>query len=133
MGRAEYLVLLGLCVLVTLPLELVLGARVYRRARRLALSLACVCAVFVTWDLVGARLGHWDYVAARTSGVRFLGLPLEEYLFFLVVPLCAILTYEAVRLTLPTVSARLRGLRLPRGPGGRDRGRDRDRPVRAPR
>lgn len=100
MGEVEYLLLLGACLLVTLPLELVLGVGVYRQVRRLLASLSCVAAFFVTWDLVGARLGHWDYNRAHLSGVRLLGLPLEEYLFFVVVPLCAILGYEAVRARL---------------------------------
>jgi lycopene cyclase domain-containing protein len=118
MGRFEYLTLLGLCVLLTLPLEVVLGVRVYRQAKRLALALACTGAVFVTWDLVGAGLGHWDYNPRRTTGAGLLGLPLEEYLFFVVIPLCAILAYEAVRATLPDVSrwlrARLGRARSPR-------------------
>jgi len=118
MGRYEYLALLALCVVVTLPLELLLGVQVYRQAKRLALALACTGAVFVTWDLVGARLGHWDYDLTRTTGVSLLGLPLEEYLFFVVIPLCAILGYEAVRATLPDVSrwlrARLDRIRSPR-------------------
>jgi lycopene beta-cyclase len=110
MGRFEYLVLLALCVLLTAPLELLLGVRVYRQARRAVASIGCMAVVFVTWDLVGARLGHWDYNPDHVTGVRFLDLPLEEYLFFIVVPLCALLTYEAVRLTLPTVSQRLSAL-----------------------
>jgi lycopene beta-cyclase len=113
-NRYEYLLLLAACLALTLPLELVLGVRVYRQARRLGLSLACMGAVFVAWDLAGARLGHWDYVPERITGIHLFGLPLEEYLFFLVVPLCAILTYEAVRLTLPDVSRWLRR-RLGRG------------------
>lgn len=107
-GRAEYLVLLALCVLVTLPLELVLKVGVYRQVKRLCLTLGCTGAVFVAWDLVGARLGHWDYVPERIAGIAALGLPLEEYLFFVVVPLCAILAFEAVRTTLPGVSRWLR-------------------------
>ncbi|CAN5148824.1 hypothetical protein BH20ACT9_BH20ACT9_06230 [soil metagenome] len=118
MGDVEYLVLLGVCLLVTLPLELVLGVGVYRQARRLLASLSCVAAIFVTWDLVGARLGHWDYNRAYLSGVRLLGLPLEEYLFLVVVPLCGILAYEAVRATLPGVRRRLGGSRR----GGHRRG-----------
>lgn len=117
MESYEYLVLLLACVVVTAPLELVLGVRVYRQTRRLALSLACVAAVFVAWDLVGAQLGHWDYNPRLVTGLRILGLPIEEYLFFLVVPLCGILTYEAVRVTLPTVSARWRRLRGKRRAG----------------
>ena len=98
--RAEYLIVLALCLIVTAPLELLLGVRVYRQTRRLALTLLSTGAVFVTWDLVGARLGHWGYEQSRIVGVHFLGLPLEEYLFFIVVPLCGVLAYEAVRVTL---------------------------------
>ena len=96
----EYLVVLALCLIVTAPLELFGGVRVYRQARRLAATLLCTGAVFVTWDLVGARLGHWDYNPDRITGIRLAGLPLEEYLFFLVVPLCGVLAFEAVRVTL---------------------------------
>ena len=111
MNGVEYLVLLALCVVVTLPLELFLHVGVYRQWRRLAKTLACVGAVFVTWDLVGARLGHWDYNPSAVTGIRALGLPLEEYLFFLVVPLCAILGYEAVRSTLDDVTRWVRARR----------------------
>lgn len=104
MGRFEYLIALLLCLVVTLPLEVFLRVGVYRQARRLLASLGCVGAVFVTWDLMGARLGHWDYNPAYVTGLRIFGLPIEEYLFFIVVPLCGILAYEAVRATLPDVS-----------------------------
>ena len=50
MDRYQYLLLMGACVLVTLPLELLLGARVWRQPRRLALALAPAFAVFVAWD-----------------------------------------------------------------------------------
>jgi lycopene cyclase domain-containing protein len=100
MQSLEYVALLALCLLVTAPLELFLGVRVYRQARRLALTLLCTGAVFVTWDLLGAGLGHWGYRADRVLPVRIVGLPLEEYLFFVVVPLCGVLAYEAVRVTL---------------------------------
>lgn len=109
MARFEYLLLLALCLVVTAPLELALRVGVYRQARRLALTLGCVGVVFVTWDLVGARLGHWAYHPGRVTGLRLLGLPVEEYAFFLVVPLCAILGYEAVRVALgPTRAGRQR-------------------------
>ena len=114
MDGVEYLALLALCVLVTAPLELLLHVGVYRQWRRLAKTLACVGAVFVAWDLVGARLGHWNYNPDAITGLALLGLPLEEYLFFLVVPLCGILAYEAVRATLDDVAAWLRSGRAGR-------------------
>ncbi len=96
MDSWQYLLLLGLCVLVTLPLELALGARVYRRPRALAATLLPVLAVFVTWDLIGFYRGDWTYSPRYTLGVKLLGLPVEEWLFFLVVPVCALLTFEAL-------------------------------------
>ncbi len=97
LGRATYLVLLAGCALVTLPLELVLGARVYARPRRWLTACAPVLVVFTAWDYLAIRRGHWSYDSRFLSGVRLLGvLPLEELLFFVVVPTCVLLTYEAV-------------------------------------
>lgn len=96
MRFAYLLVLLG-CLLGTAPLEVVLGTRVYARWRRLLLTLAPVLVVFLAWDALAIRAGHWGYDAAQTTGVVFGNVPLEEVAFFLVVPVCAILTLEAVR------------------------------------
>ena len=95
--RAAYLVVLAVCLLGTLPLELVLHTRVYGRPRRLLLTLLPVVAVFVGWDVLAIRAGHWGYDPRQTTGVRFGNVPLEEVAFFLVIPICAILTLEAVR------------------------------------
>jgi lycopene cyclase domain-containing protein len=51
----------------------VLHVGVYRQARRLLASLSCAVAVFVSWDLIGARLGHWDYNPAYITGLRVAG------------------------------------------------------------
>ena len=100
-GRASYLVLMAACVVVTLPLELVLKAGVYRRPRRWLAALVPVFVVFNLWDWVAIRRGHWTYSPRYTTGINLLGLPLEELVFFLVVPTCALLTYQAVTRLLP--------------------------------
>ncbi|MGF7238495.1 MAG: lycopene cyclase domain-containing protein [Frankia sp.] len=97
-GHLIYLAVLVGCLLGTAPLEIVLHTRVYARPRRLILTLVPVAAVFVAWDLYAIARHQWHYDRARTTGVLLPGrLPLEELLFFLVVPVCAILTLEAVR------------------------------------
>ena len=99
--RWQYLAVIAGCLLVTLPLELVLGARVYRQPRRLVRSLAPAVAVFVAWDVVAIDRGHWWYNARYVTGWRLLGaLPVEELAFFVAVPICALLTYEAVKIVL---------------------------------
>lgn len=92
-----YLAVMAACLLGTLPLELVLGTRVYARPRRLLLTLLPVVAVFVVWDVLAIRAGHWTYDPEQVTGVSFGVLPLEELVFFLVIPICAVLTLEAVR------------------------------------
>jgi lycopene cyclase domain-containing protein len=57
--------------------------------------------VFVAWDLAALAAGHWTYDPRQTLPVRLPGgLPVEEVLFFLVVPVCAVLGFEAVRAVL---------------------------------
>ncbi|NEK60389.1 lycopene cyclase domain-containing protein [Geodermatophilus sabuli] len=98
MGQLTYLALLVGCLVVTAPLELVLRVRVYARWRRLALAVAPEFVVFVVWVLYAIAQGHWAYSGERTLGVRLPGgVPVEEVLFFLVVPLCSVLALEAVR------------------------------------
>jgi lycopene cyclase domain-containing protein len=97
-----YLAILAACVVGTLPLELLLGTRVYARWRRLALTLVPVAAVFGAWDIWAIHTGTWWYDARYLVGLELPGrLPLEELLFFLVIPTCAVLTLEAVRSRRP--------------------------------
>ena len=94
---SEYLLLMAACLLVTLPLEFVLGARVYRRPLRLALALVPMLVIFYVWDAIAIARGHWDYSPAHTTGWLFpAAVPLEEVVFFVVIPLCGLLTFEAV-------------------------------------
>jgi lycopene cyclase domain-containing protein len=98
MGHLTYLSLLVGCLLVTAPLELLLRVRVYARWRRLLLAVVPEFVVFVAWVLYAIAAGHWDYSSTRTLDVRLPGgIPVEEVLFFLVVPLASVLALEAVR------------------------------------
>jgi lycopene beta-cyclase len=94
--RWQYLVLMAACLVVTLPLELFLRARVYRRPLRLLLTLVPTLVVFTVWDLVGIVRHHWTYSPLYTTGLRLGVVPVEELVFFVVVPVCGLLTYEAV-------------------------------------
>lgn len=95
--RFQYLLVLAACVAVTLPLEFAFGARVWRRPRRLAIAVAPVLAAFLLWDLWASRHGTWSFAPEYTIGLHLPGgLPIEELLFFVVVPACALLTYESI-------------------------------------
>jgi lycopene cyclase domain-containing protein len=102
-----YLLVLGGCLAGALWLEPLLRVGVLRRWRRLALSVLPVAVVFVAWDLLAIAAHHWDFDPTQVVGFTLPGgLPVEELLFFLVVPVCAVLGFEAVRSVLGRRSGR---------------------------
>ncbi len=112
MDHFQYLLLMAACLAVTAPLEL-LGARVYRQPARLARAVLPVAVVFLAWDAVAVGAGVWSYSPRYITGVLLpFRVPVEELVFFLVVPVCAILTYGCVQALLS---------RLGRGRTGRGR------------
>ena len=102
MRHATYLLVLLACLVGTLPLEFTLRTRVYARWRRLISTLGPVVVLFGGWDLVAVGQRWWRYDGRYLVGVTLPGrLPVEELLFFVVVPTCAVLTLEAVRARRP--------------------------------
>ncbi|HET8659003.1 MAG TPA: lycopene cyclase domain-containing protein [Micromonosporaceae bacterium] len=101
MRHLTYLLVLCGSLVSALLLEPLLRVGVLRRWRRVGLTLLPVVAAFALWDIAAFGAGHWSLDPAQTTGVVLPGgLPLEELLFFMVVPLCAVLTFEAARKVL---------------------------------
>ena len=100
MGHWQYLFVLAACLAITLPLEL-LGPGVYRQPWRTACAIIPVALVFVIWDAIAVAAGVWTYNPLYVTGVELWGrIPIEELLFFVVIPLCGLLTYNAVEALL---------------------------------
>jgi lycopene cyclase domain-containing protein len=101
MAQLSYLAVLVTCLIGTAPLEIVLRTRVYRRWRRLAAALTPGLVLGVAWDSYAIHRRQWTFDWRYLTGFRLGNLPIEEVLFFLVIPTCAILTLEAVRRRRP--------------------------------
>lgn len=96
MDKWQYLLVLAACLLITAPLE-IFGEGVYRQGRRAAAAVLPVAAVFVVWDVIAIFADIWTYNSKYVTGVDIPGvMPIEELLFFIVIPLCGLLTYNAV-------------------------------------
>ncbi len=101
MRHLTYVAVLVACLAGALWLEPVLHVHVLRRWRRLLVTLLVVVIAFGGWDVAAIAAGHWSYDATQILPVRLPGrLPIEELLFFIVVPLCTICGFEAVRSVL---------------------------------
>lgn len=107
MDNWQYLLVLAGCLVITAPLE-IFGEGVYRQARRAAAAVLPVAAVFVLWDVIAIFADIWTYNPKYVTGIEVAGvIPIEELLFFVVIPLCGLLTYNAVT----TILSRLRRTR----------------------
>ena len=105
MDRYQYLLLMAACLLLTLPLEVVLGARVWRQPLRLVRSVVPVAVVFSLWDVAAIARHQWAFAARYVTGWELPGrLPVEEVVFFVVIPICALLTFEVVSRALASHS-----------------------------
>ena len=94
--------MLGFTVVGSFWLEIVLKVGVLRRIKRAMLSILPVSTLFILWDAYAVRSGHWFFDREQIVGIYGpFDIPLEEYLFFVIVPLAAIMTIEAVTTVKP--------------------------------
>ena len=106
MDNWQYLLVLGACLAITAPLEL-FGDGVYRQPLRTLRAVLPVALVFLVWDAVAIGADVWTYNPRYITGIHIgFGVPLEELLFFIVIPLCGLLTYNAVTAMLARIKGR---------------------------
>lgn len=93
-----YLAMLAFTLFGSIWLEVFLKVGVVRRIKRVVLSILPAALLFLIWDAYAIHSGHWYFDETQILGIFGpFGIPLEEFLFFLFVPLAALLTIEAVR------------------------------------
>jgi lycopene cyclase domain-containing protein len=93
-----YLAMLAFTLFGSIWLEVFLKVGVIRRFKRVILSILPTAVLFLIWDAYAIKSGHWYFDKNQILGIFGpFGIPLEEFLFFLIVPLAALLTIEAVR------------------------------------
>jgi len=102
MLKYGYVAMLAFTVVGSFWLELFLKVGVLRRFKSAALAILPIATVFITWDAYAISHHHWFF--DRKQILEIYGpfdIPLEEYLFFIVVPLAALMTIEAVTKVRP--------------------------------
>jgi len=82
-------------------LEFAFKIRVLRRPRILFLSLLPGALFFLAWDAFAVYQKQWKFDSSQILGIFGpFNIPLEEYLFFIIVPIAAILTLEGVKVVM---------------------------------
>lgn len=57
--------------------------------------------LYISWDMYFTHKGVWWFNEKYITGIKIGNLPLEEVLFFLVVPYCCVFIYECIRCYFP--------------------------------
>ncbi len=69
----------------------------YSKFKPLLATILLVGCIFVGWDAFATYRGHWSFNPSYVNEISFLGLPLEEILFFVTVPYSCLFVFESIR------------------------------------
>lgn len=58
---------------------------------------------YIIWDIYFTEKGVWSFNEAYITGIKLYNLPLEEVLFFFIVPYCCVFIYACIRAYFPSL------------------------------
>jgi lycopene cyclase domain-containing protein len=93
--RYLYWGLLGFCCLPIVFFNWVLGIGFFERWRQLLLGLVVVAVPFWIWDIYVTGRGVWGFNALYYTRL-LINLPVEEWLFFLIIPFACVFIYHCL-------------------------------------
>jgi lycopene cyclase domain-containing protein len=81
------------------PLALSFDKKVafYKKWKYLFPAMLLPALLYITWDIYFTAIGVWSFNENYITGVKLINLPVEEVLFFFVVPYCCVFIYDCVR------------------------------------
>lgn len=89
-----YLIIDLLIILFPLLFSFENKIKFYKNFAELFISISSVGIPLIIWDYYANLNGVWGFSENYTTGIRILGLPIEEIAFFLVVPYSMIFLWE---------------------------------------
>jgi lycopene cyclase domain-containing protein len=86
-----------ICTLaVPLALSFETKLQFYRQWKFLLPSISVVAAIYIGFDILFTGLGVWGFNPRYHSNIILLHLPLEEWLFFIIVPYASIFIHDTI-------------------------------------
>jgi lycopene cyclase domain-containing protein len=95
--KIEYFIVLAASLAGPLVLSFSKKMDFWKYPARLIFSIIIPFIIFVIWDIIVTAAGHWSFNPNYTVGFKIFNLPVEEVLFFIVIPFCGLFTWESVK------------------------------------
>ncbi|MFT3682929.1 MAG: lycopene cyclase domain-containing protein [Ferruginibacter sp.] len=96
-----YFVILAVSLAGPLALSFDRKVAFYKTWKYLFPALLLPAAIYIVWDIYFTSKQVWSFNDEYITGVKIVNLPLEEVLFFFVVPYCCVFVYECIRCYFP--------------------------------
>lgn len=93
---STYLLINILIIFFPLILSFDKNLKFYRNVPHVLQSIAFISTAYIIWDVIATERGDWAFSPEHLIGFYILGLPLEEILFFIIVPYACIFIFETV-------------------------------------
>jgi len=93
------------------PLALSFDKKVtfYKKWKYLFPAMILPAVIYVLWDIYFTANGVWGFNEAYITGIKIINLPIEEVLFFFIVPYCCVFIYECICCYFPNWKDNKRG------------------------
>ena len=93
----EYLIILIVLLLISIFLEHKFHIHIYKSRKERILIPLIFLVVGTIWDSLAIWRGHWSFNGPGLIGIKIGFMPLEEYLFAIIVPYFILTTYRALK------------------------------------
>ena len=90
----EYLLILVCILVVTIFFEYKYKIHLYHSRKERLFVVLNIFLFGMLWDYFAMYRHHWIFPGDGLVGVRIYGLPVEEFLFFLIIPYAALVMYK---------------------------------------
>lgn len=68
----------------------------YKTWKHLFPAIAITATFFIIWDHYFTINGIWSFSEKYTTGFKIFNLPIEEIMFFIIIPYCCVFIYESL-------------------------------------